>query len=135
MLLRAISDTDDHKISKSFRVVLLQKKNKIQSLVECYLIFICSFTFFFFISILYTWDNSIFFISLERIPCCFNSLHNFSTLERVILHGALNPRTHDFTWSTQLSNAGKDATRSAKASRGWYPRGEIVFIKCYVSVT
>ena len=38
------------------------------------------------------------------------------TLERAFLRGALNPRTRDFTRSAQLSNAGKDATRSAKAS-------------------
>ena len=48
--------------------------------------------------------------------------HNF----RVILRGALNHRTRDFTWSSQpsnagfyvkRSNAGKDATRSAKSIR------------------
>ena len=40
-----------------------------------------------------------------------------STLECAILRRALNPRMRDLTPSAQLSNAGKDATRSAKSIR------------------
>ena len=58
-----------------------------------------------------------------------SSLHNF----RVILRGALNPRTRDFTLERSISNVGKDATRNAKASVT--PVVEIVFIMCYVVIT
>ena len=40
-------------------------------------------------------------IEAECLLYTINSLHNF----RVILRGTLNPWTHDFTWSSQPSNA------------------------------
>ena len=58
-----------------------------------------------------------------------------STLERVILRGALNPRTRNFMWTAQSRTQGKMRHVALKhREETTYPRGGIVFIKCYVTV-
>ena len=53
----------------------------------------------------------------------------------MFLHGALNPRTRDFREALNSRTQGKMRRIALKhQEETLYPRGEIVFIKCYVTV-
>ena len=63
---------------------------------------------------------SIFFISMTEMmhsEMMHSEMMHSEILECAILRRALNPRMRDLTPSAQLSNAGKDETRSAKSIR------------------